>query len=240
MTVRLDVGLALRQIGDVAATDSTPILALGAVLVTLPAVLSAVAGPGHSAGTILAVVSGLGAALFATLVNYGTTARLLGKPLGARDYFRRSMIASPPGFSVALLLGAAGVLIAIVDLIAGASTPFGLAITLTVATLVIAGAIILLPAIPLALSERCPPFAALAAAARLTRGNRWRIAGLLAVAAVAVGPAALMIGTPTQLNCGSSLGDARLWVWLLFELLAAGIVATIPAVVYSQLNNRTR
>lgn len=241
MTARFDAALALRQIGEVAVADSTPILTLGAGLVTLPALLGAVA-PGHSAGTVFAVLSGLGAALFATLVSSGTTARLLGKPLGAQDYFRRSIIASPPGFSVALLLGAAGVLAAIVHLIAGAATPAGLTVSFAAAALVVTGLIVLLPAIPVALAERCAPFAALARAARLTRGNRLRIGVLLAVAALAIGPAAALLATPSQVASGlppgagaSPLSDARLWVWLLFELLAAGIVATVPAVVYVQL-----
>ncbi len=235
MSTRVDVGLALRQIGEVAVADSTPILALGAVLVTLPALLSAAALPGHSAGTVFAVLSGLGAALFATLVSYGTAARLAGRPLGPHDYFRRSIIASPPGFSVALLIGAAGVLAAIVHLVAGATPPFGLAISIAAVALVIVGVVVLLPAIPLALAERCAPFAALGHATRLTRGSRLRIASLLAIAFVAIGPAAMLIGTPSQLISQTPLGDARLWVWLLFELLAAGIVATIPAVVYTQL-----
>lgn len=235
MRARLDVVLALRQIGEVAVADSTPILTLGAVLITLPALLSAVAGPGHSAGTVLAVLSGLGAALFATLVSYGTAARLAGKPLGAHYYFRRSIIDSPPGFSVALLLGAVGVMTAIVRLIAYARTSAGLPISLAVATLAIVGAVVLLPAIPLALVERSPPFIALARAARLTRGNRLRIAMLLAIAALAIGPAAVLIGPPSRLLSAAPLSDARLWVWLLFELLAAGVASTVPAVVYGQL-----
>ncbi len=235
MSTRFDVGLALRQIGDVTVADSTPILALGAVLVTLPALLGALVQPGHSGGTVLAVLSGLGAALFATLVSYGTAARLAGKPLSAQAYFRRSIIASPPGFSVALLLGAASVSAAIVHLVAAAVSPFGPAISLAAAALVIAGVIVLLPAVPLALVERCPPFVALTRAARLTRGNRLRLAVLLAIAALAIGPAAVLIGPPSQLLTVSPVSDARLWVWLLFELLAAGIAATIPAVVYAQL-----
>lgn len=235
MSARFDVGLALRQIGEVAVADSTPILGLGAMLVTLPALLGIVAS-NHSAGTVLAVLSGLGAALFATLVSYGTAARLAGKPLLQHEYFRRSMTASPPGFSVALLLGAIGVLAAIVHLIAAAVSPHGIALSVAAAGLIIAGSIVLLPAIPLALIERCAPFAALARAARLTRGNRLRIALLLGIAALAVGPAAVLIGPPpSQPISVAPVIDARLWVWLLFELLTAGVVATIPAVVYSQL-----
>ena len=235
MSARVDVVLALRQISEVAVADSTPILGLGAVLVTLPALLGALIQPGHSGGTVLAVLSGLGAALFAALVSYGTTARLLGKPLSAQDYFRRSIIASPPGFSVALLLGAAGVLAAIIHLVARAVSPFGPAVSFTLTALVIAGSVCLLPAIPLALAERCAPLVAVMRAARLTRGSRARITSLLGVVALVVGPAAVLIGAPSHPIGAAPLGDARLWVWLLFELLAAGIVTTIPAVVYAQL-----
>lgn len=236
MIARFDVGLALRQIGEVAVADSTPILALGAVLVTLPALLGVLVVPGHSGGTVLAVLSGLGAALFATLVSYGTAARLAGKPLSAQDYFRRSIIASPPGFSVALLLGAAAVSAAIVYLVGRVMSPFGPVVGFTVTALVIAAIVCLSPAIPLALIERCPPFIALVRAARLTYGNRMRIASLLAVVALAIGPVAILIGAPSYSISPSPVNDARLWVWLLFEVLAAGIVATIPAVVYAQLH----
>lgn len=230
MSTRFDVALALRQIGVVVIADSTPILMLGAVLVTLPALLASILTPGHSVGTVLAVIAGLGAALFATLVSFGTTARLTGKPLGPSDYFRRGIVASPPGFSVALLLGAAGVAAAIVRLVAGGGSLAGL-LALGAA---IGGAVIVLPALPLAIAERRPPFLALRDAGRLTRGNRGRLLALLVVAALAVGPAALLIGGPG----GTDPGSGRLWLWLLFELIAASVLATIPAVVDAQLRLR--
>ena len=232
---KLDLALALRQIGEVAVRDSTPILAQGAVLLTLPALAQRLVAPGHSLGTVLAVVAGLAAALFIVLVSYGTLARLAGRPLALPDYFRRAVVASPPGYNVALLLGAAGVGVAIVPLglrLAGVASPgvvvFGLAAA------VIAVVIVVLPAVPLALAERRPPLVALARAAALTRGNRGRITALLLVAGLAIGPVALAIDRLGG-YAGATLASGQLWALLLFDLLAASLLATIPAVVYTQL-----
>jgi len=227
MSRRLDVALAARQVGEVVTGDSTPIVALGAALVLLPALASAVVPHGHSIGTVLAVLSGLGAALFVTLVSFGTMERLAGRPLELRRYVRRGIVASPPGFSTALLLGTGGVALAIVRLIGGGN---GLVAGLAGGTMA-AGLIALLPAVPLALSERCSPFRAVRASYALTRPAFGRIAMLLAGAAVGVVPAGLMIGGPGD----GGLPSGRLWLWLLFELLAAGVLATLPGVVHAQL-----
>ena len=235
----LDLALALRQIGETFVHDSTPILAQGAVLLTLPALLGRVLIPGHSAGTVLAVVAGLGAALFAVLVSYGTLARLAGRPLALPDYFRRAVVASPPGFNVALLLGAAAVAAAIVPLgfKVAADMSGAIGAGLALGALVLAGIVIVLPAVPLALAERCRPVAALQRAAVLTRGNRGRIVALLVIAALTFGPAALLIDRLGG-DSAETLASGHLWLSLLFDLLAASLLATVPAVVYAQLARR--
>ena len=232
MSRPFDVALALRQVVQVFVADSTPILALGTALVLLPALATAAGPHGHSVGTVLAVLTGLGAALFVTLVSFGTAERLAGRPLGIRDYVRRSIVASPPGFSTALLIGAGGVALAIIRLIGGNN---GLVTGLAGGAMAF-GAVALLPAVPLALVDRCAPFAALRRSYRAIRPAFGRVAVVVAVAALAVVPAALAIGGPGT----GGVASGRVWVWLLFELLAAGLLATLPGVVHAQLAPQAR
>lgn len=232
---RLDLALALRQIAQAFARDAAPVLLLGFGMVSIPALLRAVVPPVGGAGTILAVVAGLLAALYVTIVSFGAMARLAGRPLPPGRYAATGIVASPPGFSVALLTGTGLVLAAILGLLlpgaAGWTT-----VRAAIWSLAALALVMTLPALPAAIAERLPPAAALRRAVLLTRGSKARIGALLLVVpGLAFGPAALLLGSDA-----TALTSPWLWLRTGFELVAVAVTATIPAVVYMQLSGLGR
>ena len=242
---RLDVALALHQIVLTFWHDFAPIVVLGFVMVTVPGVAQQLIGP-HAGSTIVATLGAMLNVLYVVIVSGGVLARLTGKPLPPLLFARAGLAASPRGLSVALLIGAGLVMILVILLLAGTGTPAGLVASAAAAIAAFACAVMALPAVPVALVERGAPFAALARAAALTRGERGRIAVLLVVLALTFIPARMVIAATvygTGANLATEVAIDRtmtvfspgLWLLALFDLLAWGVAATVPAVVYVQL-----
>jgi hypothetical protein len=232
----LDVALALRRIVRGFWLDFAPIVLLGFGMLTLPRIASALVAPTSAAATILAVVSGLLAALFLAVIGHGAVERLRGRPLDTAAFVSRGIVASPPAFSVALLIGAglvgAGIVALLVSYWDLQPVIWGAAIF---------GVLLVLPAVPAADAERLGAVPALARAFALTRRNLGRLVFVVAIAALAIGPAWLLIRMLELSVEGDSatLLSPGVWLQLLFELLAAGLIAMVPAVIYVGLVEAT-
>ncbi|MGI4878754.1 MAG: hypothetical protein ACRYG4_14845 [Janthinobacterium lividum] len=244
----LDVALALRQVVLTFWSDFAPIVLLGFVMVTLPAVAQRLIGS-HSGSTVVATFGGMLTVLYVVIVTVGTMARLSGRPLTAAAFVRVGIAASPPGLSVGLLLGAGVVLVLVALLFTGFSTPAEAAGSLAIVVGAFAGIVTVVPAMSAAIVERRKPFAAVARGAALTRGSRARIAALLIVLGLAVVPTRLVIaasiyglGVTTAQQAAAdatmTVFSPGLWLLALFDLLAWGLAATVPGVVYVQLAAR--
>lgn len=245
---RLDVALALRQMVLAFWHDFAPIVPLGFVMVTLPAVALHLIGS-HSGSTILATFGGMLGVLYGVIVTVGTLARLSGRPFTPRLFVRAGIVASPQGLSVALLLGAATVLTLVGLLLAGLTAPYAKISQLLIVAAAFLGLVVVLPAVPAAIVERRTPLAALRRAAALTRGDRGRIAAVVLVLLLAVVPARIVVAASiyglaaslartAAVDAGMTLFSPGLWLLALFDLLAVGLAATLPAVVYVQLARR--
>jgi len=242
---RLDVALALQRIVTVFWHDFAAIVVLGFFMVTLPGVVLALAGT-HAGSTIVATLGGMLRVLYVVIVTHGVLARLGGQPLAPRTFVRSGFAASPRGLSVALLLGAATVLVMVALLLAGLAGASALAVRVAIVAAGFAGAVVLIAAMPAALVERLSPVAALARSLTLMRGNRGRIAVVLGGVALTVVPARLVVAA-TVYGFGASaahvaavdavmtLGSPGLWLLALFDLLAWGIGAVVPGVIYAGL-----
>ena len=228
--------------------EFAPIIGLGALLVTLPALAGRLIGPiGGEIGTLVATAQGVCAMLFLSAVGYGVLHVFARRPLAPRRFMAAGLAAAQPGLVVALILGAGLVTVRIIFLIAGALSPIAQGFVDGVATAVTLWAVAtLLPAVPAAVAERLGPMAALERAAALTRGNRVRLLGLCCVVALAIVPIAGLVtiivfgqnASPAdaqKLLTTMTAADPALWIMLLSDLLLAGVLACVPASVYAVL-----
>ena len=239
-TRRFDVPLALRRIALGFWHDFAPIVMLGFGMMTLPGLIAALVPPASSGATIMAVLSGLLAALFVTVVSHGVLARLAGRPLDAGLFVSQGIVASPPGFSVALLIGAGVVVAAILGLLGAAAWAPARGIAIGVA---VAGVLLTLPAVPAALTERLPPLRALKRGLTLTRGGRGGIAVVVLIAVLTFGPAWLLLDALVRsIEEGAVTGFASPGLWLrsLYNLITASVASVVPAVVYAGLLDMRR
>ncbi|UAJ10236.1 hypothetical protein [Polymorphobacter megasporae] len=242
---RLDVALAFQRIGTVFWHDFAAIIVLGFVMVTLPGVVLALAGT-HAGSTIVATFGGMLRVLYVVIVTHGVLARVDGRPQGPRAFVRAGIAASPRALNVALLIGVMTVLAMVGLLLSGLAGPSTLAIRATIVAAGFAGAVLLVAAVPVALVERRAPFGALGRASALTRGNRGRVAVVLAGFALTVVPARLVLaatvygtGASAQhvaaVDAAMTVLSPGLWLIALFDLLAWGVGAVIPGVIYAGL-----
>ena len=242
---RLDVALALRRIVLIFWHDFAPIVLLGFAMVTIPQVTLALAGS-HSGSTIVATAGGMLRVLYIVIVSHCALARLAGRPLGLSAFAREGLAASPRGLSVALLLGAGTVLVFVALLLAGLAGPLAVLVRGAIVTIALGVLVVVLPAIPLAVAEGLAPGAALARATALTRGSRGRVATIVIVFALTVVPARIIVSATiyglgataahiATVDAGMTLASPGLWLIALFDLLAWGTSAVVPAVVYAGL-----
>lgn len=242
---RLDVALALRRIALIFWHDFAPIVVLGFAMVTIPQVTLALAGS-HGGSTIVATAGGMLRVLYIVIVSHGALARLAARPLVLSAFAREGLAASPRGLSVALLLGAGTVLALVALLLAGLAGPFAILVRGAIVALALGVLVVALPAIPVALAERLDPGGALARAAALTRGSLGRIAAVVIVFAMTVVPARIVISATiyglgataahiATVDAAMTLASPGLWLIALFDLLAWGTGAVVPAVVYAGL-----
>ncbi len=244
MTPAFDVAIALRRITTGFWHDFAAIVVLGFGMVTLPQIALALAGT-DGGSTVIATFGGMLKVLYVVIVSHGALARLRGKPLTAQIFFRAGLAASPRAIGTGLLLGAATVLVLVGLLLAGLSSDATL-IRLALVAAAFAAAVVVAPAIPLALVTRAPPLAAVAAAAQLTQGQRSGIAVVLGLVALTIVPARLVVAA-TVYGLGASpahtaavdramtLASPGLWLLALFDLLAWGAAAVVPAAVLAGL-----
>ncbi|WP_419816497.1 hypothetical protein [Glacieibacterium sp.] len=229
---RLNVPLALRRIAQGFWFDFAPIVTLGFGMVTLPGIIGALVPPASSGGTVMAVVSGLLAALFVTIVSHGVVARLAGKPLDAGAFVSQGIVASPPGFSVALLIGAFTVLIAIIGLLGALAWPPARTIAIATGAVLV---LMLLPAMPAALAERLPPLVALQRGLEMTRGARSAIVVIALIAIFTFGPTWLLLEALVrniEPGAAPSFASPGLWLRALYALIASSVAAVVPGVIY--------
>lgn len=258
----LDIILALRQAFDAFWRDFAPIILLGFLFVTVPALFVHVAFDNAplvqgtrqvdpTLGTLVQTFSFLLAFIFICAVNFGVMHALAGRQLETTTFMREGLRAARPGVLVALLLGALAMVVAIIITLFARGSLFGFLLSMAV----LAGAVwafaAWMVAIPAAIAERRTPIDALRRSAELTRGNRGRLVGLLLVTMLAILPpwmiVELVVFGPqtssnriTQILSEMTLFSPGLWIGQLFTLLVLGLLATVPAVVYMQLMYRTR
>ncbi len=231
--------------------EFAPILALGALLVTLPALLARLIGPGAGeSATLVVTAQGVCGMLFLSAVAFGVLHLFARKPLGPWRFIAAGLGAAQPGLVVALILGAGAMSVRIVFLIASALGPMAGGFIDGLATAAALWALAtLLPAVPAAVAERLGPIAALQRAAALTRGNRVRLLGLCFVLMLALIPIGGTIGivvfgqnaTPADVErmaAAMTAADPGLWIALLTDVLIAGVLACVPAAVYAVLVTR--
>ncbi len=242
MTAAFDVALALRRVATVFWHDFAAIVVLGVGMVLIPEVALALAGS-HSGSTVIATFGGMLKVLYVVIVVHGALARLAGRPIAPAAFAGSGLAASPRALSVALLLGAgvvAGLVALLLAGLAGAAAPL---VRAGIVALAFAAAVLTVPAVPLALTIRVTPFVAISRAAMLTRGRRGGIAVTLGLFALTIVPARLVVaatvyglgasaGRVAGIDAAMTLASPGLWLLALFDLLAWGIAAVVPAAVF--------
>lgn len=240
MSGGFDVVLALRRITSGFWHDFAPIVVLGFGMVTLPEVALAVAGT-HAGSTVIATFAGLLRVLYVVIVSHGALTRLAGKPLPAQTFAAAGLAASPRAFGTALLLGAGVVVVLISLLLANLAGPAELLLKVAIVAAAGAGAVLTVAAVPLALTERVTPFAAIRRAVVASRGARAGIAMTMGLVALAIVPARLVIaamllglagGHAASGDAALSVASPGLWLLALFDLLAWSVGTVVPAAVY--------
>ncbi len=245
MTPPFDVALALRRIGQAFWLDFAPIVVLGGGMVVIPEVALGLAGS-DGGSTVIATFGGLLKALYVVIVSNGALARLRGRPLAAGWFARAGLGASPPALGTALLQGAGAVLVLVALLLARYTGDAALPLRAAIVVLAFAAAVTTVPAVALALTVRLTPVAAIIRAGVLTRGRRGGIAAVLAVVALAIVPARTVLAAAVYgagaslaqvaaINAAMTLASPGLWLLALFDLLAWGVGAVVPAVVFRGL-----
>lgn len=250
---RLDVVQTLRLAMRVWWGEFAPITLLGLLLLTLPSILiQLLLGPGTrgsdagSAGTIAQTLLGVATMLYFCTVAFGVLAVLGGRRLDPRTFIDAGFRAARPGLEASLILavgGLVGVSVLLAGQILGA---FGALVVLAATGALLWAVAALMPAVPAAIAERRRPLDALKRALSLTQGNRGRLLVLLLLVGLALLPPLglvnlVMFGpnaTPQSVEAvlaALELGDPKLWIAQLVDLLISGMLACVPPVVYVQL-----
>ena len=249
---RLDLIGALRQTLRAFWDDFAPIIVLGFLLLTLPSVLlhstvEAVPAEAHAGGTsmdtIIETLVAVLAMIYVSAVNYGVMCTLAGRQLDTSTFIWAGLRASRPGLLVALVLGSMLMVALILLLLFGRGSPLGwlFATGLAVGLVVALGT--WLVAIPAAVAERRMPWDALRRSATLTFGNRGRLIGFVAAIFLGLLPGIMLVqmfGPDAPFVSPATANDVfspAMWIRQLFWLLAQGLLATAPAVIYAQLTS---
>lgn len=224
---RLDVALVLKRTGEAFVRDFAGVVMGGIALVVLPGVIiREIAATGEWA-TLLMILRYVLAMLYVALVSWGVVSRLRGRALAPRLFWREGLARAQPGLQVALLAGAAAVVLLTIHLFAKSGTLAGWALNSLLLTAALVAICALMPLVPVAVVERLTPLAAFRRAAALTRHNRNRILGVALVLLLTLAPSAALVA--------GMAGPPAGWAMALFEMLAWSLAATVPAVVYAGL-----
>lgn len=249
----LDLGAALRQTLRSFWDDFAPIIVLGFLLLTLPSLflhstLNEVPADGHPAGgtmdTVIETLVAVLAMIYVSAVNYGVMCTLAGQQLDTSAFIWAGLRAARPGLLVALVLGSMLMVALILVILFGRGSPLGWLFVTGVAVAVVIALVTWLVAIPVAVAERQMPWAALRRSAALTNGNRGRLIGFVAAILLGLLPGIMLVrlfGPDLPFVAGTAQGglfSPAMWIEQLFWLLAQGLLATAPAVIYAQLSRR--
>jgi hypothetical protein len=241
----LDVATALRMTLAIFWRDFAPIILLGLAFVTLPAIAmrvvsgSITTAPDPALGTLAETVRWLLVMIFLCAVTGGVLS-------GARTpsaFIRAGLDNMQPGLVVALIIGVLLVSSRIVIVLLSALLPgsgFG---SLLFPCICVAAFALWVLAIPAALVERKLPLLALRRSAELTRGNRWRLAGMAVIIVLALLPPVMLVrwvvfgsaATPVQVAeiAGKmTIVSPGLWIGQLTNLLIFGALSVVPAALY--------
>lgn len=225
--VQLDVALVLKRTGEAFVRDFVGVVMGGIALVVLPGVITREVAGGEDWATLLTILRCVLAMLYVALVSWGVVSRLRGRALAPTEFVREGLARAQPGVQVALLAGAAAVVLLTLHLFAAPGTTAGWMLNSLLLTAALVAVCALMPLVPVAVVERLTPMAAFRRAAALTRHNRNRILGVALVLGLTLAPsAALVVGLA---------GPQAPWAIALFEMLAWSLGATVPAAVYAGL-----
>lgn len=247
--VRLDLAAALRQTLKSFWDDFAPIVVLGFLLLTLPSLLlhmsatpaAEVDVAGTTAQTVTETFVALLAMIYVSAVNYGVMCALAGRPLETTTFIWAGLRASRPGLLVALVLGSMLMAALILVILFGRGSMIGWLFATGVAAAVVLALVTWIVAIPAAVAERRMPWDALRRSAALTVGNRGRLVGFVGAILLGLLPGIMLVklfGPDASFVPAAEGGDLfspAMWIEQLFWLLAQGLLATAPAVIYAQL-----
>lgn len=245
----LDLGAALRLTVKCFWDDFAPIVLLGFLLLTLPSLLlHATATPaaqvdavGTTADTVIETFVALLAMIYVSAVNYGVMCTLAGRPLDTGTFIWAGLRAARPGLLVALVLGSMLMVALILVILFGRGSPIGWLFAIGVAVAVVLALVTWIVAIPAAVAERRMPWDALRRSAALTLGNRGRLIGFVGAIMLGLLPGIMLVklfgpdASFVPVSEGGDLFSPAMWIEQLFWLLAQGLLATAPAVIYAQL-----
>ena len=250
--VRLDLGAALRQTLKSFWDDFAPIVVLGFLLLTLPSLLLQMSATpaaevdlaGTTTETVIETFVALLAMIYVSAVNYGVMCALAGRPLETTTFIWAGLRAARPGLLVALVLGSMLMAALILVILFGRGSTIGWLFATGVAVAVLLALVTWIVAIPAAVAERRMPWDALRRSAALTLGNRGRLIGFVGAMLLGLLPGIMLVklfGPDASFVPAAEGGDLfspAMWIEQLFWLLAQGLLATAPAVIYAQLMQR--
>lgn len=240
---RFDVALALRRAVTAFGYDFSPIVVLGFGMVLLPEIALILAGTSAGA-TMIAAFGGMLRVLYVVIVTTGILARLSGRPLAPGAFVRTGIALSPAGLSVALLLGAGVVMVLVTLLLATFASRSTTAIQAALVVAAFVASVPALAAVPAALVERLSPLTALRRSAALTNGHRGSIAAFVLIVGLAIVPARVVLAATVYgmaasaaqvaaIDATMTLASPGLWLVALVDLVAWGVAAVVPAVIYA-------
>jgi hypothetical protein len=241
---RLDLGALAARAARAWWRDFAPITLLGFGLLTLPglvagALLGAAPATDPVWGTAVATILGILAMLFFAAVAVGVVSGELGRPLPPARFALLGMAGAAAGLPVGLLFGTAAVAVLIALRLAPLAGPVGAVAGAAALALALAGLAAWLPAIPAAVAERAGTLAALRRAARLTRGERTRLALLCLGSGIALWALASATHGFGRMGALAMTAPER-WIGELVGVMALGLAASLPPAAYVELGARRR
>lgn len=241
---RLDLGALVARAARAWWRDFAPITLLGLALLTLPGLIAgALLGTAPASdpvwGTAATTMLGILAMLFAAAVALGVIAGDMGKPLRPAHFLAMGLSGAAAGLPVGLLFGSAAVITLIIMSLAPLAGLAGVLVAIAALALALAGLAAWLPAMPAAVAERAGTLAALRQAARLTRGNRTRLALLCLGAGLALWALAAATQGFGRIGALPPTSPGR-WIGELVGVLALGLAACLPPAAYLELGARRR
>lgn len=247
----LDLVAALRLALTIFWRQFAPIILLGLIFLTLPAValrtlsIATTDAPDPALGTIAETMRWLLVMIFFCAVTGG----ILARTSDPRTFMRAGLSRLQPGLVVALIIGIGLMTMRIILLLASRLLQLGQMNSLLFTAACIAVFAVWVLAIPAALQERQWPMVAFQRSAELTRGNRWRLSALCILIALALMPVVMAVRfvvfhaaqTPQQVAAivqSMTITSPALWIIQLSTLLVYGLLSVVPAALYLTLAGR--